>query len=364
MARIRSIKPDFWTCEKWEGVSRDARLLFVGLWTFCDDQGVIPAKVGTIKAQVFPLEPIGLQDIRDWLAELVRVRSLIEFEVVQDGEVRSFLWIRGFSEHQKVDKPTKRFPSPPSISSSSAPGVFGEDSSNTRRGVVEESPSSRGYIAEHYARSREASPPEGSRRELDSPYGESEVVLQVDVHDSVKNHPSAQDKSDSASTRRTLVEDSPSTPREVTEVSASTPRGLAEYPDWFDAMWKAYPKRSGSNPKAEAWKAVQARIRDGHARPALEAGLARYAAWVAATDKAGTEHIMQGSTFFGPSCRFLEPYDLPRRPAGGANAAADAAMAMLTGNVPPPNFDDGPIFDGQAERLDDQGDDDAFLLEG
>ena len=53
MARIRSIKPEFFTSIPVGGVSRDARLMFVGLWTNVDDDGrwvdlaTVPTGVGT-----------------------------------------------------------------------------------------------------------------------------------------------------------------------------------------------------------------------------------------------------------------------------------------------------------------------------
>jgi len=34
MARIRTIKPEFWTAEQVMELSRDARLLFIGMWNF------------------------------------------------------------------------------------------------------------------------------------------------------------------------------------------------------------------------------------------------------------------------------------------------------------------------------------------
>ncbi|KKK60207.1 hypothetical protein LCGC14_3026700, partial [marine sediment metagenome] len=39
MARIRTVKPDFWTSEDVAAVSRNARLLFIGLLNFADDVG-------------------------------------------------------------------------------------------------------------------------------------------------------------------------------------------------------------------------------------------------------------------------------------------------------------------------------------
>ena len=39
MARIRTIKPEFWTDEKVVTLPFEARLLFIGMWNFCDDEG-------------------------------------------------------------------------------------------------------------------------------------------------------------------------------------------------------------------------------------------------------------------------------------------------------------------------------------
>ena len=39
--RIRTIKPEFWPSEKLAKASREARLLFVGLWSMADDSGRI-----------------------------------------------------------------------------------------------------------------------------------------------------------------------------------------------------------------------------------------------------------------------------------------------------------------------------------
>jgi hypothetical protein len=40
MAKIRGIKPEFWTDDSLVELSVAARLFFIGLWTFSDDNGV------------------------------------------------------------------------------------------------------------------------------------------------------------------------------------------------------------------------------------------------------------------------------------------------------------------------------------
>ena len=54
MARIRTIKPEFWTSEQVVECSPTARLLFIGLWNFCDDAGNQPASAKQSRCRFFP----------------------------------------------------------------------------------------------------------------------------------------------------------------------------------------------------------------------------------------------------------------------------------------------------------------------
>lgn len=71
MARIRSIKPSFWTSSTTANLSRDARLLVIGLISFADDDGRFPASVNAINGYVFPHDDISPQRVKKWLNELV-----------------------------------------------------------------------------------------------------------------------------------------------------------------------------------------------------------------------------------------------------------------------------------------------------
>ncbi len=71
MARIRTIKPEFWTSEQIMECSPMARLLFIGLWNFCDDRGVHPVAYKTLKAEVFPADDILASDVERLVTELV-----------------------------------------------------------------------------------------------------------------------------------------------------------------------------------------------------------------------------------------------------------------------------------------------------
>ena len=111
MARIRTIKPEFWTAEQVMELSRDARLLFVGMWNFCDDQGVHPAALKTLKAEVFPGDDITGDDVKRMIDEIIAQGLLCEFE----HENRRWWHVTGW-KHQLINRPTpSRYPRPPRI---------------------------------------------------------------------------------------------------------------------------------------------------------------------------------------------------------------------------------------------------------
>jgi len=111
MARIRTIKPEFWTDKKIIRLSRDARLFFIGLWNFADDNGVLEADPLQLKAWIFPVDPdIGIEEIEKFLDELKKLELIQVYEV--NGT--SYIWIKNFNKHQKIDRPRKsNLPLPP-----------------------------------------------------------------------------------------------------------------------------------------------------------------------------------------------------------------------------------------------------------
>ena len=104
MARSRILKPEFWSDEKLATVPREARLTFAGLWTCSDDYGVTKGHPAWLKAQIFPYDvDLPLTEFRKWLADLERIGVIVPFTA--DGE--SFFHISNFSDHQRVDRPSK-----------------------------------------------------------------------------------------------------------------------------------------------------------------------------------------------------------------------------------------------------------------
>lgn len=115
MARIRSLKPQVWQDEKIGQVSRDARLLFVGLITQADDDGRFLTLPSVICGNVFPRDTDAARKLPKWFAELEAV-GLIR---LYGGE---YGCLPKWTSHQKISHPTPSIlPAPPSNGSGVVP---------------------------------------------------------------------------------------------------------------------------------------------------------------------------------------------------------------------------------------------------
>ncbi|WP_208951695.1 phage replisome organizer [Rahnella sp. ChDrAdgB13] len=94
------------------------------------------------------------------------------------------------------------------------------------------------------------------------------------------------------------------------EPAPQKPNGVTrhEYPPEFEAAWQEYPRRPGSPDKHGAHKAWTARKREGVTAEAMLDGARRYAAFIVANGKSGTEFIQLAKTFFGPSRHFEDDW--------------------------------------------------------
>jgi len=99
MARIRTIKPEFVESESVGKLSRDARLLFILLWTFVDDAGRARASSRLLASRLYPYDDDAPKQIGKWLDELERGEHIRLYEV--DGD--KYLDIPKWLKHQKID---------------------------------------------------------------------------------------------------------------------------------------------------------------------------------------------------------------------------------------------------------------------
>ncbi|HAM5330743.1 TPA: hypothetical protein IB053_002408 [Escherichia coli] len=103
MARIRTIKPEFWTDEDLSEVSEAACLLAIGLLNYADDEGYFNANPKLIKATVFPIrEQSG--SITVLMHELSSVGYISLFSG-HDGKIYGL--VNNFAKHQVINKAKK-----------------------------------------------------------------------------------------------------------------------------------------------------------------------------------------------------------------------------------------------------------------
>lgn len=111
--RIRSIKPEFWRSQDISALDWPTRLLFIGLWSYVDDNGVGVDRDALIAADLFADDLA--RDPRDTLATVSRgLQTLSERGQIIRYTVagKRYLEIAKWERHQKIDKPAKeRYPS-------------------------------------------------------------------------------------------------------------------------------------------------------------------------------------------------------------------------------------------------------------
>ena len=98
MARIRTIKPTFWTDGNIIKLTSFARLMYIGMWNFAlCDEGHVADDAYTLKLQILPADDVDADELLAELMDLGRVERL----TIPGG--RTFLHVTRMPDHQKVD---------------------------------------------------------------------------------------------------------------------------------------------------------------------------------------------------------------------------------------------------------------------
>jgi hypothetical protein len=100
---------------------------------------------------------------------------------------------------------------------------------------------------------------------------------------------------------------------DTTEVK--TPKAIAkksspDYPKEFEWIWANRPRRSGSDPKAKAFSACNARLKQNHTWREMAEGMKRYTAYCEAEGSLDTSFTMMMATFFGKDKHFTNDYKI------------------------------------------------------
>jgi len=110
--RIRSIKPEFWRSDDVNEMTIEDRLLFIGLWSYVDDNGVGIDRHSSICADLFAhdlsVSPHDtLKRVQDGLSRLHSLGVIVRYSV----ENKDYLEIVNWSKHQKINRPSPgRYP--------------------------------------------------------------------------------------------------------------------------------------------------------------------------------------------------------------------------------------------------------------
>lgn len=152
MARIRTVKPEFWSSPDTASCTDPwARLLYVAMWNWADDAGRGTANPKELAGFAFPNDDdIDAARVRRMLDEVSTAFGVVLYKV--GG--RTYYSIPSWDDHQKIDRkslaknpgPEDGDPWQPNPPDQGGPGdppsrprVVPDDSANTQRGLFEDS---------------------------------------------------------------------------------------------------------------------------------------------------------------------------------------------------------------------------------
>ena len=108
MARMRTIKPGFFTNDQLAEIQPLGRLLFAGLWTMADREGRLEDRPKRIKAELLPYDECNADAL---LGELAQGGFIIRYEAAG----HRYIQVTAFSKHQcpNVKELASTIPQPP-----------------------------------------------------------------------------------------------------------------------------------------------------------------------------------------------------------------------------------------------------------
>jgi len=215
MARIRTIKPDFFTSEDIVALSPLARLLYIAIWLEADREGRLVWRPGTLKLRYLPGDECSIDELA---AELIRSGLVVLYEA--DGQ--QLAHVPTFTRHQIINnrEMPSTLPHPPDVPTTRDSRVI--DACSTRAGAI-------------------ATPLVGKERKgMEGKGTEGNAPA-----------PPARAGSPDDSTRRDNPqrEANPSAPK-----AARGARTAAEPSAQFEAFWSAWPRSDRKGGRAECVK--------------------------------------------------------------------------------------------------------------
>lgn len=271
MPRIRTIKPEFWTSERLATRlpgpdGRQARLLFIGLWNLAEDKtGVTRGSPAFLRGALFVYDDdVSTKDVDRWLTILERGGFIVRYQ--RDGS--SYVWVRGFLEHQKIEKPSKpTLPEP--TDSEKSQGI--DHSASVRCGEDN---------GHEFSPDSSPTPPR-----LLPDYSGTEVVSSKGREVVVDGSPASQGAADAspATGQAVLVEVPPEKPKRAPNTSA-----MGEFIDWVREETKPRLPADAMDPAAGMRQQERVRLGEAvklHGLEALKAAFRLFMGWHVAAEK-------------------------------------------------------------------------------
>lgn len=103
MARIRTIKPEFWDSPDTAKADLRTRLLYIAMWNWADDYGIGDATQGRIMNFAFPHDDIPVADYPRIFADVSESFGVVFFSFLG----RRYYVIPAWDEHQRTEKRAK-----------------------------------------------------------------------------------------------------------------------------------------------------------------------------------------------------------------------------------------------------------------
>jgi hypothetical protein len=110
VARIRTVKPEFWTDEKTGTLSEFGKCLFLGLLNHADDYGILEWNLVEFRAKIFPYHSMSTHGaLQTCFFDEIFPKGLAIFFSCMDDEdnLKKYIFIRHFDRHQVVNRPSK-----------------------------------------------------------------------------------------------------------------------------------------------------------------------------------------------------------------------------------------------------------------
>jgi uncharacterized phage protein (TIGR02220 family) len=96
MARNRMIRPEFWEDSKIAKLRYPARLLFIAMWNFADDEGFLSSDPEWLKIKCFPYDKINVMEFMEELEKAERIE--LKNDIIK---------IKNFLKYQIINRPRK-----------------------------------------------------------------------------------------------------------------------------------------------------------------------------------------------------------------------------------------------------------------